>query len=415
MDFLNIHIYILKYNNECYKSKVGIPTGGSLSRQIADIVLHWIMFVKMTPKLNVIQAIRFWKRFIDDCIGVWRGTKRSFDAFVKQLNEHTMKYGIKFPLNEVQFGKSVNMLDLCVYLDDENRIQYRGYTKPTDARRYLNPTSFHPKFVFNSIPLSQMLRTLRNNSKEETRNIELEECVKIFENSGYKTDDLTKLKERATTKAASPNTNTTDTENETLVFPVHYFEGVAELKSVVASLENQIKELIGDTKVMFAMRKNSSIGNCLVRNKQLSMNKNTIESQKCNARGCRQCPLVNGQQRLTINGETLTIPRNLNCKARNIIYMWICKLCGEREVYFGRTIQECHDRTSGHRGSFNEDKWDKSALSMHARDIHQTRFSLDIFSVAVVKKVSPQHLRREEFKFIEKFRTLSQGLNRYKC
>ena len=31
------------YNNECYKSKVGIPTGGSLSRQIADIFLHWIL------------------------------------------------------------------------------------------------------------------------------------------------------------------------------------------------------------------------------------------------------------------------------------------------------------------------------------------------------------------------------------
>ena len=84
------------------------------------------------------------------------------------------------------------------------------------------------------------------------------------------------------------------------------------------------------------------------------------------------------------------------------------------KVYFGRTTQECHDRTSGHRGSFNEEKWDKSALSMHARDVHQMSFTLDIFSVAVIKKVSPQQLRREEFKFIDKFRTNSLGLNRYK-
>ena len=98
------------------------------------------------------------------------------------------------------------------------------------------------------------------------------------------------------------------------------------------------------------------------------------------------------------------------CKYRNI-YIWVCKLCGEKEVYFGYTIQECHDRTSGHRGSFTEEKLEKSALSMHAKDVHQTQFSLDIFSVAVIKKVSPKRLRREEFKFIDKFRTNSLGLN----
>ena len=63
---------------------------------------------------------------------------------------------------------------------------------------------------------------------------------------------------------------------------------------------------------------------------------------------------------------------------------------------------------------FNDEKWDKSALSMHAKDVHQMSFSLDIFSIAVIKKVSPQYLRREEFKFIDKYRTNSLGLNRYK-
>ena len=111
---------------------------------------------------------------------------------------------------------------------------------------------------------------------------------------------------------------------------------------------------------------------------------------------------------------TLSTNHSLNCKSRNIIYMWVCKLCDGKEVYFGRTTQECHDRTSGHRGSFTDEKLDKSALSMHANDVHQTRFSLDIFSVAVIKKVSPQRLRREEFKFIDKYRTNSLGLNRYK-
>ena len=224
------HSYV-SYKNECYKSKVGIPTGGSLSRQIADIVLHWIMFKKMTPKLSDIQAIRLWRRFIDDCIGIWRGSRRSFDIFVKQLNAHTMKYGIRFPINEAQFGKSVHQLDLCVYLDENNKIHYRGYTKPTDSKRYLNPSSFHPQSVFNSIPFSQMLRVIRNNSKVDTRNTELDQCVKTFSNSGYETKQLLKLKEKALSKTYTNNTQ--NDNRDTLVFPLHYFDGVKEFKSVV--------------------------------------------------------------------------------------------------------------------------------------------------------------------------------------
>ena len=401
------------YQDKCYKSKVGIPTGGSLSRQIADIFLHWIMFIKMTPNLSLIQAIRFWKRFIDDVIGVWRGTKRSFVNFVTQLNTETMKYGIKFPINEIQFGRSVHCLDLSAYLDDNNVIHYRGYAKPTDAKRYLNPSSFHPRSVFNSIPFSQLLRTLRNNSKDETRDIELNQCIAHFKASGYNTTILNELKEKALNKfsVAKPNS---DEEVDKLVFPVHFFDGVSELKSLVRSLDNELKQLIGDTRIIFALKKNSSIGNRVVCNKQLSFPKITSDDQHCNGRGCRQCPQVNEKRDLVINGSTLHIPRHLNCKSKNVIYLWICKLCGERETYFGRTIQECHNRTSGHRGCFNDEKWDKSALSMHAREVHQTQFSLDIFTVAVVKKVSPQRLRREEYKFIDKYRTNSLGLNRYK-
>ena len=76
-------------------------------------------------------------------------------------------------------------LDLTVYLEDDNSIQYRGYTKPTDSKRYLNHSSFHPRFVFDSIPFSQLLRTLRNNSKEATRDIELKKCIQDFKDIGY--------------------------------------------------------------------------------------------------------------------------------------------------------------------------------------------------------------------------------------
>ena len=318
-----------------------------------------------------------------------------------------------FPLNEVQFGRLVHFLEVCLYLDEHNVLHYCGYTKPTDAKRYLNPNSFHPKAVFDSIPFSQMLRTIRNNSCDNNRTNELKQTINHFVSSGYKLEKLNELKTKALQKSTQQH-NPINNDTNTLIFPVHYFDGIADLKSLLRSLDNELQQLIGDTRVMVAMKKGSSIGNSVVKNKQLSLTNPDSDTQRCNARGCLQCPLVIDTNTKTVNGCAVRIPKHLNCKSKNVIYMWVCTLCEEKEVYFGRTTQECHNRTSGHRNSFTEEKFDKSALSMHAKEVHQMNFSLNIFRVSVVSKVSPQQLRREEFRFVEKYRTNSLGLNRYK-
>ena len=38
------------------------------------------------------------------------------------------------------------------------------------------------------------------------------------------------------------------------------------------------------------------------------------------------------QNDFVINGNPIRVPRNLNCKSRNVIYMWVCKICGVKEV-----------------------------------------------------------------------------------
>ena len=83
-------------------------------------------------------------------------------------------------------------------------------------------------------------------------------------------------------------------------------------------------------------------------------------------------------------------------KSNKYFYLFVC-ICG------------C---ASGHRDCFNEENWGKSALSMHAMDMHPNQFSLENFIVSLVKRLSPQQIRRE-FRFIEKFKTLPFGLNRY--
>ena len=151
------------------------------------------------------SELLFWKRFIDDGIGIWRGTKRGFERFVRKLNSETNKYGINFPIEEIQFGKSVNFLDVTIYVDEQNQIQFKSYSKPTDAKRYLRPQSFHPKNVFESVPLSQMMRTIERNSVEETMKTEMKKMKEDFVRSGYKIENLNRIQTKAFQKC---NTNT---------------------------------------------------------------------------------------------------------------------------------------------------------------------------------------------------------------
>ena len=65
------------YKNRVFKPKIGIPTGGSLYRQIADTFLHWVIFKKNRHIMNT-NELKLWKRLIDDGIGIWKGKRRTF-------------------------------------------------------------------------------------------------------------------------------------------------------------------------------------------------------------------------------------------------------------------------------------------------------------------------------------------------
>ena len=164
-----------------------------------------------------------------------------------------------------------------------------------------------------------------------------------------------------------------------------------------------------------AVKKNPSIGNKSIRNKILSEEQTPLPNQKCKATSCLQCPLVNMSNISIVNGLTIPSGKALNCKSRNVIYLWQCQLCTQDNSYFGRTIQKSHERTNTHRRCFTEQsKWEDSALSMHSHTIHPEQMDLRNFKITLVKKCSPQRIRREEFKVIDKYCTRTRGINRYK-
>ena len=82
--------------------------------------------------------------------------------------------------------------------------------------------------------------------------VELNQCIAHFEASGYNTSKLVELKEKAINNASTINTRSV--ESDTLVFPVHFFDGVNEFKLLVKSLNTEISQLIGETRILFALK-----------------------------------------------------------------------------------------------------------------------------------------------------------------
>ncbi|KAL5257197.1 hypothetical protein ACHWQZ_G012210 [Mnemiopsis leidyi] len=417
------------FRDNVYKSKIGIPTGGCDSRQIADIFLHWLTQNKLKSNLPWDRLITLFLRYIDDCFLIWKGTARQFSHFVQKLNELAAHFGIKF--GSWELGKEINFLDITLYLDGSNKIQYKLYTKPTDARNYLRTDSFHPNHVFNSVAFSQMLRVANRNSREETRQSDLQQLKSDLHRSGHdmaKLDNLeVKVREQSWSSSATTVEETAHPKTN-IVFPVQYFLELPQLKAVLRDIESDIEVLLGPTKIVTASKKGRSIGNKILRNSSIC--RAPIEDssnwvQSCNAPRCLTCKhMCKAGDVFVVNDQTLKVPAKFNSKTRNCIYIAQCKLCSQiregdyqvvyEDTYFGQTMQKFNQRVNGHRSCFKFEDRNKSALSMHAFEHHGGNFSIENYKFAILKDCNPRALNREEFRYIERYRTNCLGLNRCK-
>ena len=105
--FMTYNFKIFRKDDVCLvqwnKPKVGFPTGACISRQEADIFLHWLIHITLKDKINLWPKINKWLRFIDDVFGIWKGKVRQFNKFVEELNKLTNDFGIPYYTKLVEY------------------------------------------------------------------------------------------------------------------------------------------------------------------------------------------------------------------------------------------------------------------------------------------------------------------------
>lgn len=108
-----------------------------------------------------IELLLFYKRFIDDVIGIWLvdadpvKDKQNWDKFCADMNDwHGLEWDCERP------SKTVNFMDMTVTIVD-GRLETTLYEKPQNLYLYIPPHSSHPRGVFTGLIFGQVLRIRR--------------------------------------------------------------------------------------------------------------------------------------------------------------------------------------------------------------------------------------------------------------
>ena len=234
------------FEDSWYKQIHGVPTGGSLCVQLANIAVYYVLNKHVYSQPELMSQVASVKRYIDDGAGQFRGTTRQFSSWIKKVNECIAPIGLEIDEYEVEnTGAFVSFLDVKFTFDTLGWLQtdLLVTVKETDARSYLHFSSSHPNHIFSGIVYSQCLRLRRIINSTERLKIQLEILKNAFLESGYPkkmVDNIAAnvlIKERILERKNKPATTTVEAPTPEPIRVFSSFGSDADLVNVVQMYE----------------------------------------------------------------------------------------------------------------------------------------------------------------------------------
>ena len=351
------------YDNVWYRQKNGVPTGGTLCVQLANITVFYVLHKVLYSSPELMNNIQSIKRFIEDGSGTFRGTRRMFSDWINRVNTLISPYGLYIDEHTIKNpGQYISFLDIMFCFDSEGQLQTDLYVKETDARSYLFYGSSHANHVFAGIVYSQCLRLRRIINNQERLNNQLEILKECFLNCDYPkkmVDNITsKVKsfDRILKRKEQTNVSTSpDTIRVVSTFNSdRLLVDVTESHSSSLSLTQSFSSVNTDQKppstspnskksvFNYVKRTGSSLRNKLVRTKELAIG-GYGNTEPCNKPKCKLCEMICNRSEISVNGVRIS-PSRGNCTTYNIVYLFICTLCDK--PYVGRTVNPLNIRTN---------------------------------------------------------------------
>ena len=424
---LSIEASVGEFQNKFYVSRKGLPTGGSIIVELANIAVYYVMRTALYSDKELMKGIISIRRYIDDGVGLHVMTRRQFDNWKTTISKRVASFGLKIKDTDWTVPQKhtdmVNFLDINFTFDNDGTLQTDLYRKPTDARCYLNFSSCHPNYTFSGVAYSQGSRLRRIINNDERLQVRLTELTEDFCKCGYPRQMLKKIFDKVlnTPRSLEKKKKNLDDENEKMMVISTYGRD-KPLKDTVDKIEKQSDTL----SFQFVKKTASSLSNILVNSKNTSLGPKFGNSVPCNkkkTKKCLTCPLMSKKNFIYGPNLKLLYTSGGNCSSRMLIYRAQCKHCSK--VYVGKTVQTLADRVSGHRSNYYTCitstnlsalfKDDEHLLGLHLYCNHHLQYRQALnesYIFSILEKCSPNNIDLKEHLWIHRLKCIVPfGLN----
>ena len=344
-----------KFNEKIYHQKKGVGTGVKFAPPYACLGIGDFESLAFSQNNQFSDLLLLWKRFIDDVLGLFRGTEDQFNNFVSWLNSlmrGTVKFKAQISSEQVEF------LDLIISKEN-GRLETNLFVKPTNLQLYLDFRSNHPKHCKVGIIYGQALRIIERCSSIENQNKNLDDLKQKLLDRNYPTNIICRQIDRAKRRNRKDlifqdrnNISRNKTADKTrLIFTFN--KGNPPLQKWLRDaqrllLRNERAQRIGENmQVTYKQPKNLKSLICGVKKIRSDIFEENPGCSKCH--GCHACQVLTESKTFqsTNTKKVYHIRQKMNCDSTYVIYLGTCKRCCGQ--YVGKTISAFKRHHSGHK------------------------------------------------------------------
>ena len=259
----------------------GTAMGTSPAPAYATIYYSYHEETAILPKKGLF-AIRIYKRFIDDAYILQIGDGTKFKTFMDVMNNFGQP-GKRLEWEPTPPSRSVDFLDLTIFIQDNGKLAMRTYQKPMNLYLYLPPTSAHPPAIYKGFIYGMLYRYWQQNTlPEDYRNMVGLLFDRLMQR-GHHRDQLEKWFLHAAQKIDAPTHTTVQdpTTRERVYLHVKYHPGTLPRQTVhnvfnqccrqsITNTTNGEGFRIGNFQLVIAYSRRENIRDLTVRSKLLT-------------------------------------------------------------------------------------------------------------------------------------------------
>ncbi|XP_069495412.1 uncharacterized protein [Ambystoma mexicanum] len=408
-----------EFNGQFFLQVKGTAMGAAFAPSLAILFMFKFETRHILSSTNPFRySITKWKRYIDDIIFIWTGTKAELILFFDWLNN--VDPNIKFTMESSNI--QIPFLDLIIK-DDFGKLKCSLFRKTTARNTLLHYSSNHPRHIRDNLPYGQFLRIRRNCSELFDYYEQADKLSSRLRDRGYPKRLITQAYKRARftdrDNLLTPKQNSNsvlDKNNSQMTCVLTHGPQTFEIKKLISKYWPIVKINLPDTPPpRFAFKRGSNIRDKLVHS---SLKKaapriglwdlrTTTGHFPCGS--CSVCQFTRKMKEFKIGPKTWTLTTMTNCKTAHVVYCIQCP-CGLR--YVGQTSRPVHIRISEHRSRIRC-KTLTAPLVSHYIELQHSANDILWWILDVVKNTPniTHCLLQKEARWIHRLSTHINGLN----